>query len=232
MSQVQQLYQLQQIDTEIRQGKQRLSEVIQLQRETEELLAARQRANIANIELQTWQTRQNDLNLELGSLNSEAQRTERRLYSGNVKNPKELEDLQNKVQALGRRRNALEDEILEAMIMIEDAQMEQESADKSLAEIQADWEKAQAKLKLEQNELALRLHELTKARQQKLPLIEKRLLIDYEQLKQRKGGVAVAGLEDNRCTGCHLTVSANKVKRAEQGEIVTCGGCWRILNSL
>src|SRR5210317_1168749 len=122
MSQVGQLYSLQQIDTEIRSKKQRLGEVIQLQRETEELIAARQRAQAADEELSIWQTRQNDLNLELGSLSNEAQRTDNRLYSGNVKNPKELEDLQNKVQELGRRRAALEDEILEAMIMIEDTQ--------------------------------------------------------------------------------------------------------------
>jgi predicted nucleic acid-binding Zn-ribbon protein len=232
MSQAQQLYRLQQIDTETRQRKQRLAEVIHLQRETEELLAGRQRASIAENELQTWQTRQNDLDLELGSLNNETRRTEQRLYSGNVKNPKELEDLQNKVQALGRRRGVLEDEILEAMIMIEDAQAELETAAESLAEIQAGWEKVQANLKLEQNELALRLHELMGVRQEQLPLIEKQLLADYEQLKKRKSGVAVASLVDNRCSGCHLTVSANKVKRAEQGEIVTCGGCWRILNPL
>ena len=232
MSQVQQLYYLQQIDTEIRQKRQRLSEVIRLQRESEELLAARERVRVADNELQTWQTRQNDLNLELGSLNNEARRTEQRLYSGNVKNPKELEDLQNKVQALGRRRGVLEDEILEAMIMIEDAQSEMELATKSLTVIQANWEKVQANLKLEQNELALRLHELAEARQVRLPLIEKQLLVEYEQLKQRKNGVAVAALEEGRCSGCHLTVSAQKVKRAEQGEIVTCGGCWRILSPL
>lgn len=232
MSQVQELYRLQQIDTEIHQRKQRLLEVIQLQRETEALLAARQRVGVADSELQSWQTRQNDLNLELGSLNSEARRTEQRLYSGNVKNPKELEDLQNKVQALGRRRGVLEDEILEAMIMIEDAQTEMGMAAKSLAEIQVGWEKVQAKLKLEQNELALRLHELMGVRQEKLPLIDKQLLADYEQLKTRKSGVAVAGLVEGRCSGCHLTVSAQKVKRVEQGEIVTCGGCWRILSPL
>ena len=232
MSQVQELYRLQQIDTEIHQRKQRLLEVIQLQRETEALLAARQRVGVADSELQSWQTRQNDLNLELGSLNSEARRTEQRLYSGNVKNPKELEDLQNKVQALGRRRGVLEDEILEAMIMIEDAQTEMDTAAKSLAEIQVGWEKVQANLKLEQNELALRLHELMGARQGKLPLIDEPLLADYEQLKTRKSGVAVAGLVEGRCSGCHLTVSAQKVKRVEQGEIVTCGGCWRILSPL
>ncbi len=232
MSQVGQLYKLQQIDTEIRQKKQRLSEVIRLQRETEELLAARQRAQHAAEELRTWETRQNDLNLELGSLNSEAGRSNQRLYSGNVKNTKELEDLQHKVEELGRRRSALEDEILEAMIVIEDAQQENESAGEALSAVQATWEKSQGSLQQEQNELALRLHELMAARDRQLPLIEKPLLAQYEQLKTRKGGVAVAGLEDNRCTGCHLTVSVQKVTRAKRGEIVICGGCGRMLSPI
>ena len=136
------------------------------------------------------------------------------------------------MQELGRRRATLEDEILEAMIMIEDAQEEKKAADQSLAEIQTDWEKSQGNLQQEQNELALRLHELLAARKKQVALIEGPLLAEYEQLRERKGGVAVAGLVDNRCTGCHLTVSANKVKRAEPGEIVTCGGCGRIMNPL
>lgn len=232
MNQVRQLYRLQQIDTEVKEKKQRLAEVLQLQRETEELQAARQQAQRTADELQEWQTRQNDLNLELSGLNNEARRTEQRQYSGNVKNPKELEDLQQKVEALGRRRAVLEDDILEAMIMVEDVQAERETADHSLAEIDAAWEKSQGNLKQEQNELALRLHELREAREKQAGLIEERLLADYEQLKQRKGGVAVAGLVDNRCMGCHLTVSAIKIKRAESGEKVTCGGCGRILNPL
>ena len=232
MSQVRQLYYLQQIDTEIRQKKQRLGEVIQLQRETKELLDARKRAQESDKALQTWQSLQKDLNLELESLSNEASRTDQRLYSGTVKNPKELEDLQNKVQALGRRRAALEDEILEAMIMVEEAQEEKDSADQSLDKISADWGKSQASLRQEQNDLALRLHELIAARQKKVTLIEKPLLSEYEKVQSQKGGVAVAGLVDNRCTGCHLTVSAIKVRKAERGEIVICGGCGRMLNPL
>lgn len=232
MSQVRQLYTLQLIDTEIQQKKGRLSEVLRLQQETEELKAARQRDQAASAELQKWQMRQNELNLELGSLNSEAKRANQRLYSGNVKNPKELEDLEHKVAEISRRENALEDEILEAMIMIEEAQEEKDQASESLAGIEEAWKQAQEHLQEEQNELALRLHRLMETRGKQVALIDQTLLAQYDRLKSRKSGVAVAGLENNRCTGCHLTVSANKVKQAERGEIVTCGSCGRILNPL
>jgi predicted nucleic acid-binding Zn-ribbon protein len=122
MSQTQQLLQLQEIDTSIRQKKTRLAEVLHAQKESAELLAARQSADSAAAELQNWQSQRRDLNLELDSLNTKAKRSEQRLYSGNVKNPKELSDLQNEIASLSRRRSTLEDEILEAMIMIEEAE--------------------------------------------------------------------------------------------------------------
>lgn len=232
MAQVQQLYRLQQIDTEIREKKQRLGAVLRAQKEPDALLAARGRAEKAAAELQQWQISQKDLNLELSSLNNKAKSSENRLYSGNVRNPKELEDLQKEIESLGRRRSGLEDDVLEAMIMMEETQAEREAADEALAQIEADWELRVAGLKVEQNELALRLNTLNALRQKQAALISPNLLAEYEQLSQRRGGVAVAALRGNECQGCRLTVSANKVKDAAEGKLVYCGSCGRILNPL
>lgn len=232
MSQVQLLYQLQQFDTEIREKKQRLAEVLRAQKETEALLSARARAETAVAEWQTWHTRRQNLNLELESVNDKARRSESRLYSGNVRNPKELSDLQHEIEALGRRRVALEDDILEAMIMLEELEQEKTAAEEELAQVTADWEKAQAQLKREQNELALRLHQLTTLRQQPLSLLSAESLAEYEQIGRRKGGLAVVGLKQNMCLGCRLTVSGTKMREAQEGKLVYCGSCGRILHPI
>lgn len=232
MAQVQQLYRLQQIDTEIREKKQRLGEVLRAQKEPEALLAARRQAETAAAEVQQWQIRHKDLSLELSSLNNKARSSENRLYSGNVRNPKELEDLQKEVESLSRRRSALEDDILEAMIMIEETQAEKAAADEAQAEMEAEWEQRVAGLKAQQNELALRLNTLNGLRQKQVALITPDLLAEYEQLSQRRGGIAVAALRGNECQGCQLTVSANKVKDAAEGKLVYCGSCGRILNPI
>ena len=229
MSQVQQLYQLQEIDTSIREKKTRLAEVLQAQKETAELLDARQRAANAATELQNWQNQRRDLNLELDSLNNKAKRSEQRLYSGNVKNPKELSDLQNEIASLGRRRTVLEDEILEAMIMIEEAEAEKTAADESLATIQGKWERAQANYKQEQNELALSLHQLMTRRQEQLKMVTAASLSEYETLSRNKNGLAVAKLRANMCLGCRMTVSANIERLARQGQRAYCGNCGRIV---
>ncbi|MFN2137899.1 MAG: zinc ribbon domain-containing protein [Candidatus Promineifilaceae bacterium] len=229
MSQVQQLYRLQQYDSEIDAKKRRLSEVIRLQHETEELRSARRRADAAQTEVTTWQTTQKDLNLELGGVNDKAKRSNQRLYSGKVTKPKELEDLQHEVEALGRRRAALEDEVLEAMIMLEDAQEESTAATASLEEIAGAWSAVQAELKAEQDELALALHGLIGQREAYKARLDPKAVANYEAIRGRANGLAVVKLVNNSCGGCHVTVSVNTALRAERGESVTCNGCGRLL---
>lgn len=229
MSDVQQLYRLQEIDSEIQEKKKRLGDVLNAQRETDELIAARQRAQKAASELASWRTQLTDMNLELQSLTNKAKRSEDRLYSGKVGNPKELTDLQNEIDSLGRRRGGMEDDILEAMIMIEEAEAEKKAADAALAESKSAWEESQAHLKEEQVELALRLRDLADLRQEQLPLISAGALKDYAAISKRRGSTAVVFLRGNICQGCRLNVSAQTVKEVQQGKLLFCDQCGRIL---
>ncbi|MFN2223478.1 MAG: C4-type zinc ribbon domain-containing protein [Chloroflexota bacterium] len=229
MSQVDLLYRLQQIDDEIRAGKKRLSQVIRSQRETEELLVARKLAESAAAELHEHRATQTSLNLELKSLNSKAQRSEQRLYSGTVKNPKELEDLQHELESLTRRRTTLEDELLEAMILVEEAQEEDESAQAALSEVETTWNQDQIDLKQEQDELVARINELMVLRKKHLELISPESLTQYEAALRRVGSTAVVLMKNNRCRGCLVTVPANLVKAVDEGQLVQCDSCSRIL---
>lgn len=224
-----QLFQLQKLDTEIDEKKKRLGDVLKAQKEPDSLLKKRRRAETAEAELQKWQTKHQDLTLEVGSVTSKAKNSENRLYSGKVTNPKELSDLQQEIEALGRRKAILEDAVLEALVMIEDAQKEKTAADTELDTAVADWDKHSAHLKVEQNELALSLHKLMQTRKTRASAIDTTLLKEYEQLRKQKHGQAVAGLRVNVCLGCRTTVSANKVKEVNEGQKVYCGGCDRLL---
>jgi uncharacterized protein len=229
MSSLQQLYRLQQVDLEIRAKKQRLGEVLRAQKETEELIAARTRLETAESTLSTWQKQRNELNRELDSLNSKAKQTENRLYSGQVKNTKEMADLEQALAALGRRREGLEEEVLEAMIMIEEAEGERETAVTAYEQVKADWETDQSDLKQKQNQLALALNDLMTQSKTLRGRTNDDLLAQYDHLSQQKNGEAVALLKLNRCQGCQVTVSANVAKQVQQGQRVICGSCGRIL---
>ena len=229
---IHQLFQLQKLDTEIDEKKKRLGDVLKAQKEPVSLLKKRQRAGTAAAELQTWQAKHQDLTLEVGSVATKAKNSENRLYSGKVTNPKELSDLQQEIESLGRRKAALEDEVLEALVMIEDAQTEKTAADEELATAVTDWEKQSTHLKAEQNELALNLHKLLQTRKTRASAIDAATLQEYDQLRQQKHGQVVVGLRVNVCLGCRTTVSANKVKEVSEGRKVYCGGCGRLLAAL
>lgn len=229
MAQIHQLFKLQEIDVEMRQKMKRLKEVMALQQESPELVAARERQEIAVANLQKWQSRHNELSLEVSSLRQKAKSSENRLYSGKVTNPKELSDLQQEIESLGRRADALEEEVLEALLYIEEAEAELAEAEEALAATQAKWERSVADLKVEQNEMALRLHKLGSMRKEQAAKIEAPLLKEYEQLARKLGGTAVARVRGDMCLGCRLTLSANAIKEAREGKKTYCSSCGRII---
>jgi len=229
MSQIDLLYRLQQIDDDIRAGKARLTVVVRSQRETEALLAARQHAESKAGQLREFRATQSNLDLELKSLNTKAQHSERRLYSGTVKNPKELEDLQNELESLTRRRSSLEDELLEAMIMVEEAQEEDTAARVSLEESEAHWAQDQADFRQEQSELIASVNTLTVQRKKHLEIVSAESLQAYEDAQRKAGTTAVVLLKNSRCRGCLVTVPENLVKWVDEGQLIHCDSCSRIL---
>lgn len=229
MSQAQVLYDLQQIDTEIRNKKQRLGEVLRLQKEPASLLAARENAREADTELKKRQAHHKALSQEIAALAEKAKRSEERLYSGAVKNTKELTDLQHEVEALTRRRAALEDEALLAMMSVDEQKAAWDAADAEAARLGSDFETASATLRQEQQALALYLNGLLEKRGRQATLAQPALLKNYEQLLQQKNGLAVVGLRANKCQGCQLTLSANIIRAADEGKLIRCDNCGRFL---
>ena len=229
MSQLQQLYRLQQIDNEIREKKQRLREVMRLLKDDAELAAARRHKEQTEQALQKVQGRQKELELQLGSVNEEARRSEDRLYSGEVTNPKELSDLQQKIASLGRRRETLEDQILEMMMAVEEAQEVDDAAGERLREAEAEWEARRERLTQEQDKLAEEAGRLLQEREKQVARIDDKMMAAYEDTASRRGGVAVAALVQQVCQACTVRVSATKARAAQAGELVYCSSCRRIL---
>ncbi len=229
MSQLDLLQRLQEVDTEIREKKQRLMVVLKSQRETEALLAARSRAKQAEATVSDLKMQQQDLNLQIGTLTSRVQQGERKLYSGKVQSPKELEDLQESIEALKRQRSGLEDDALEVMVLLEDATAELESAETDLVAVETAWEQDQAGFREEQNKLALELQHLLALRTERAALIRPELVSEYEAIAKRSRGVGIATISYGKCLACLVTIPVNKVRTAQQGQIIHCSNCGRIL---
>lgn len=229
MSQLFLLYRLQQLDSETQDKKQRLAVVLKAQKENEPLLTARDRAEKERARLGKWRNQQRLLELELGSVNNKAKLSEDRLYSGVVKNPKELADLQKEIEALGRRRGVLEDQILETMLEVETAQSDYDTAGTHLQQVESEWQNRQIALQQEQMSLATRINDLLQLRQQQAAQIAPDLLAKYQDTGRRYGPIAVAALKNHVCQACGVGLSAINARAVQDGQFITCPSCHRIL---
>ncbi len=223
------LYRLQCLDSERDAKQTRLAEVEAALGESELLKQARRALEAAQSQVRKLTLRHRDLELEIQGISDKASRSEQRLYGGAVTNPKELADLQSKIAALLRRRQKLEDDLLETMIELEEAEGAYAQAQKHLDETQARWTAEQADLMAEREALQRRLAEIEQARAAPLDRIEAGDLVTYQALRRRKGGLAVVQVRDGACGGCGIAVTPGLKWQLRQNGLGYCGNCERII---
>ncbi len=230
MSRVELLYHLQEVDTELYARHRRLQEVEALLGETEELCRARIGLQQAEAAYRRWLAKLQALELKITALEDKIESSEQQLYSGAIKNPKELASLQEELDYLYRRKSNEEESLLEAMIGVEEREVMWKNAQAHWEIVEAAWTASQAKLCQERDELLARLAELAELRVSREQAVDTTDLSAYENLRQRKGGTAVARLQGNLCLSCHVEVPSSLSQQARQGEsLIFCGSCGRIL---
>lgn len=229
MTELDDLYRLQCLDSERDEKQRRLMEVEAALKDNSALQQARRELSRAEKHAQERKIQERDLELEVDGLSARIERSEKRLYGGKVKNPKELADLQAELAALKRRRRRLEDDLLEAMIEREEAEGAHEQALARLDEVEFHWSARQADLKAEREELQTRLAEIQQERERLLPGIDASDLTDYKALRERRQGQAVAEVRGGACGACGVMISPRLEWQLRQGEVVHCGNCGRIV---
>jgi predicted nucleic acid-binding Zn-ribbon protein len=233
MNQTFKLYRLQQIDSQLDRAHARLQEIKAALDEHEALRQAEQRAKEASDRLQAEQKL-----LRRAEENAQEQRvkieqTEATLYSGKVRNPKELQDLQNESAALKRYRSVLEDRQLEAMITVEEAEAVQQAALNELEAVRAQYERQRSELTNEQTGLLKDVSRMESEREAATSSLSTEELSLYNQLRQQRRGIAVAKVTDNACSACGSTLNATLLNAARSpNQITRCSSCGRILYAL
>ncbi len=158
------------------------------------------------------------------------EQTESMLYSGNVKNPKEVQDLQNKSNALKRYLSKLEDIQLEAMLAHDEENETLQSAQTALNKLKAQLIQQNSRLAGEESGLNKEKEGLLKDRAVALPALEDERLKLYNKLRKSKRGIAVALVNDGGCSACGATVTLATQQKARSATGITyCPSCQRIL---
>jgi predicted nucleic acid-binding Zn-ribbon protein len=169
---------------------------------------------------------------EAKTLEAKAADVEKRLYSGSVSSPRELQAMQADVDSLRRHRREVEDRELEVLVEREDLDEQLAALEARHAEVDGRRAEHQANLDAEESAIDADLTSETAARAALAATLPADLLAQYERIRAKSNGIGAGKLVGNACQGCHLTLPAVEVaqaRRAAPDEVVISSTCGHIL---
>lgn len=228
MNVAKQLYQLQEVDLELESIKQALSQITSQLGESQAVVRMQNELLTENQHLEELKHQQRSLEWELDDLVNKLASDEEKLYSGKIKNPKELTSLQREVEGMKSRRSQLEDKALEIMSQVEAAEATVANKTSELGRLEDEWRSQQQQLSDEMERLKAIESDLKQRWQSMSAQIDPQAVERYCELRRQKG-TAVAKVEQGICRGCRISLSTTELQQVKSGSLVQCGSCGRIL---
>jgi predicted nucleic acid-binding Zn-ribbon protein len=203
------------------------------------LTAATSDGSRLDAELGDVQTRLHDIELaqrkledEITAIDTKAAAETKKLNSGTITAPREIQALSDEIDALGRRKRALEDDELELMEQAEPLAADVERLTAERAAVTAELERLTGVIAEQEASIDGELVTVRAERDAAAADLDAALLDRYEKLRSKLGGVAVARLQGDMCLGCHVSLPAmevDKIRHSQPDTIVTHEECGRIL---
>ncbi len=228
MSIAQQLYQLQQVDLELEASEQALRQITSQLGESEAVVSVRNKLASERKHLEELGRQQRSIEWEIDDITNKLDTAEKELYSGRIRNPKELSNLQQETNLLKARRKQLEDETLAIMDQAELTTRNVAAIDTELKAKESVWQSQQKQLSAELEQVKKIVSTLKQQRQLLASEIDPQAVEVYQELKKQKG-TAVAKVEQGICRGCRISLPIAELQLARSGNLVRCGSCGRIL---
>ncbi len=228
MSVAKQLYQLQEVDLELESREKALQQLLSQLGESQAVINARNRLTSEQQRLEKLKQQQLSTEWEIDDLTDKLTTIEKKLYSGSIKNPKELTNLKHEVDELKVKRSHLEDKTLEIMEQVELATTSVATTSSELERLEAEWHNQQQQLSTEIEQVKTTLSTLKQERQLLSAGIDPQVVESYHELRKQKR-TAVAKVEQGICNGCRISLPITDVQRARSGILVQCSSCGRIL---
>jgi hypothetical protein len=230
MSKAKEYHRLQQLDSDIDAKTVRLAIVEASLGQRDAVDAVKVAFEEAQTALDEARAQQRDLEWELENTKQKLARLEKTMYSGSVKNPKELDDMRQESEHLQRRRGELQDRILDAMMTVEELEERAGTQREVWEGAEQAWADEQEALRMERETLQEELATLRDEREVQAGRLAAAGLTKYERLRVKKGGQAVVLMQGAVCTGCRLSLPAVDVQKVRADAAVNfCPHCGRIL---
>jgi predicted nucleic acid-binding Zn-ribbon protein len=231
MSKAEPLYRLQLLDIDLDKARKQLRDVEGALSSNPAVLHAQAEFNAAQ---QTHHKLSSDLRsmeLEARVMDDKLKADEDRLYTGNIRTPKELIDLQHEVEILKRHRGEMDDKLLTAMMGVEEAGQVVQRCQAAVDEATRHWQEDSVGLHEERKQLLDRISANEERREAICIAIPRADLNTYTVLRTKKpNGVAVVLVKDGACGQCGESASSVLLQQTRTGSsLTTCTTCGRIL---
>jgi predicted nucleic acid-binding Zn-ribbon protein len=224
------LFRLQQADSSLAHARGRQEAIEASLEDDAETRQAREQAQAARDARLRAENTLRDAEYETQAARVKIQQVEASLYAGRVSNPKELQDLQKDAESLRRHLVTLEDQQLEAMMALEEAESADASAQSMLDEALASGAQHVRVLEAERASLQGEIVRLETERRAIAQGLDAQSLAHYDTLRAQKRGVAVAALSDGACNACGAPLPPSQRQAAHIGEqMIHCPSCGRLL---
>jgi predicted nucleic acid-binding Zn-ribbon protein len=224
------LRQLQMLDSLLDADRERIATIEATVGDRSEYESARRDHQTRATALKQLESQQRDLELQAGNTRQQLVEGEQRLYSGQIRSPRELEDLKQKGDDQRRQINAFDERQMVLMEQIENASAAAREAEARLRAIVADRRTMETELLAERKSLAAEIRSSQTERDNVRAQIDAPTLHIYDRLRDTRGGQALAEVRQRTCQGCRVSMTAAAEQRLRRSDaLVMCQSCGRIL---
>jgi uncharacterized protein len=186
----------------------------------------------ARISVDDLAAEQAKVDADVEQVKTRRERDRQRIDQGLISNPKDIQRMQQEMVSLERRITSLEDDEIEVMERLEEAQATLDNLSVRLTDTDKEIEQTTAARDARLAEIDQSLGELETQRSPLAAELPADLLTLYDRLRETKGGVGAALLRARQCGGCMLDLDNAElaaIRGAAADDVIRCEECSRIL---
>ncbi len=201
----------------------------ELNKAEKNLELSRQKGEEKNNKFHDLDVKRKKLEDTLDTHDEKIKSNENKLFSGTINDPKELSNYQEEIQMFKNTNSKLEDEVLEIMEEQDMAKPEIEALKEEMVELDAVVKRIRSEMDGKLEVLKHNIEGLKKRKEDVVSRIPGDYLKKYNDLKPKKGGIAVSVIKDNFCSACNMEIpSIETEKFVDSDQVYKCSICGRM----
>jgi uncharacterized protein len=178
--------------------------------------------------IKTLQLKHKEKEIALDSKEGEIKKLEGQLYQ--IKTNKEYSAMINEIESRKADNSLLEEEIINLMDSVDQARSDLEGEKERFNRESNKIERQIKDIEKDISDIKSDITEFNKKRQGLLPLLDGKLLTEYERILSGRDGQALARVVNGACGGCYMKLPPQVINEIRmKHSIIRCENCQRML---